>query len=757
MLKEKRKKNIKVFMYMKKKIFSLLVLLAAAVSGAWAQDKNNDCADNSPVADKAVQASRVAAAGPRKVAAKFSEVELSFNCSTGYQSGVATDGEYIYTSSWTDSSSSMFYKYDMEGNFIEEFNIAGCGYIRDMTYDGEYFYGVANGSTIYQIDFENKTVVGTINIENISMRSVTYDEKRDGFWVTGNWSGPLALYDRNGNKIQEGIYAGHVSGIAYYEDNTGEEHILQFHNQNRTVNDYNITTNTIQDNVLNLTTMPGYSSGSTGGCFIGEYQGEICMFADMQQSPNLIGIVPIANAKSSVFALTKAEDAEAHGTITFKVGENTVTTAQEGQTVTVEITPEEGYAVKEITGQWYAAIAAAPRRASSIDLLSDIELTAVEGEENQWTFTMERANAEISCTYTKVMKDDWIQAIADQTYTGEALEPTIVVMDGETVLEEGTDYTVTYSNNTGAGTGTVTVTGIGNYSGTATATFTIQSRAMKDLTVYVNPVEYYYTGSPVEATVIVRHGGTTLQEGVDYTLTYENNVEVGTATVTVTGMGNYTGQVRKLYLIILQINEIFFPDVNFRNYLLAMDCGADGLLTEEELSEITHLYIQGMSIEDLTGIQYLKALVYLNCHTNLLKTFDVSKNLKLNTIFCQLNYMEGAGMSDFIASLPTTEGGMLYAYDKTGKTQAAPRRSPRAEGNALTDADLADAKAKGWKVMSYDGTNWTEMSTATSLQAVKTATDAAATECYDLSGRRLQDAASRKGIVIVNGKKVVMK
>lgn len=446
-----------------------------------------------------------------------------------------------------------------------------------------------------------------------------------------------------------------------------------------------------------------------------------------------------------------------HGTVKFYVGENTVTTAQEGQTVTVEITPEEGYAVKEITGQWYAAIAAAPRRASSIDLLSDIELTAVEGEENQWTFTMERANAEISCTYTKVMKDDWIQAIADQTYTGEALEPTIVVMDGETVLEEGTDYTVTYSNNTGAGTGTVTVTGIGNYSGTATATFTIQSRAMKDLTVYVNPVEYYYTGSPVEATVIVRHGGTTLQEGVDYTLTYENNVEVGTATVTVTGMGNYTGQVRKLYLIILQINEIFFPDVNFRNYLLAMDCGADGLLTEEELSEITHLYIQGMSIEDLTGIQYLKALVYLNCHTNLLKTFDVSKNLKLNTIFCQLNYMEGAGMSDFIASLPTTEGGMLYAYDKTGKTQAAPRRSPRAEGNALTDADLADAKAKGWKVMSYDGTNWTEMSTATSLQAVKTATDAAATECYDLSGRRLQDAMSRKGIVIVNGKKVVMK
>ena len=83
---------------MKKYMFLTLALLITAATGAWAQDKNNDCADNCPVADKAVQASRVAAAGPRKVAAKFGEVELSFNCSTAAQYGVATDGEYISTS-----------------------------------------------------------------------------------------------------------------------------------------------------------------------------------------------------------------------------------------------------------------------------------------------------------------------------------------------------------------------------------------------------------------------------------------------------------------------------------------------------------------------------------------------------------------------------------------------------------------------------------------------------------------------------------
>ena len=290
---DKKKKNIKVKKNMKKKIFMLLALLMTAATGAWAQNKNNDCADNCPAADKAVQASRVAAAGPRKVAAEFGEAELSFNCSTAGQYGVATDGEHIYTSKW---NSNAFYKYDMDGNFIEEFSIPNGGSIRDMTYDGEYFYGVANGSTIYQMDFESKTLVGTI-YTGTTMRGVTYDPERDGFWVVGNWSGPLALYDRDGNWIQNGIYAGSVSGIAYYEDEDGEEHILQSHNGNYYVYDYNITTNSLDGAVFNINNIPGYSGGSSGGAFIGEYNGQVCLFADVQQDPNLIGIVPIVNAK----------------------------------------------------------------------------------------------------------------------------------------------------------------------------------------------------------------------------------------------------------------------------------------------------------------------------------------------------------------------------------------------------------------------------------------------------------------------------
>ena len=44
----------------------------------------------------------------------------SFACSTGRQHGVVYDGEYIYTSAHSKSSTvlSMFYKYDLQGNLI---------------------------------------------------------------------------------------------------------------------------------------------------------------------------------------------------------------------------------------------------------------------------------------------------------------------------------------------------------------------------------------------------------------------------------------------------------------------------------------------------------------------------------------------------------------------------------------------------------------------------------------------------------------
>jgi len=140
--------------------------------------------------------------------------------------------------------------------------------------------------------------------------------------------------------------------------------------------------------------------------------------------------------------------------------------------VTVTVTPDEGYSAKDVAVRAYTSWAAAnARRRSAPALVSDITVT--KQENGTWTFTMPEANVWVVVTYTKNLQDAWIQAIANQTYTGSAIEPTIEVKDGETTLVLNTDYTVAYSNNVNTGTATVTVTGTGNYSGTATANFTI--------------------------------------------------------------------------------------------------------------------------------------------------------------------------------------------------------------------------------------------------------------------------------------------
>lgn len=215
----------------------------------------------------------------------------TFNAAEGGHYGVVTDGEYIYTSNWGYSSAAHnFYKYDMDGNMIEGFEIPGCGTLRGMTFDGEYIYGVANSSTIYCVDLNNHTLVGTTTSAYGAMRGITYDPARDGFWVIGNWSGNLTLIDRTGAIVQAGPAPTSASDLAYYADPDGVEHVFCFNNGTNDVDDYNIATNTITSAVFNFNSIPGYDGGSSGGCHVATYAGKTAFFGDLQQNPNLIGI-----------------------------------------------------------------------------------------------------------------------------------------------------------------------------------------------------------------------------------------------------------------------------------------------------------------------------------------------------------------------------------------------------------------------------------------------------------------------------------
>lgn len=140
-------------------------------------------------------------------------------------------------------------------------------------------------------------------------------------------------------------------------------------------------------------------------------------------------------------------------------------------------------------------------------------------------------------------------AIANQTYTGTAITPSVTVKDGATTLVKDTDYTMSYSNNVNVGTATVTITGKGNYSGTKEVTFTIVAKSLSNATVSAIE-DQTYTGTAITPSVTVKDGDTTLVKDTDYTVSYTNNVNAGTATVTITGKGNYSGTKEVTFKIV---------------------------------------------------------------------------------------------------------------------------------------------------------------------------------------------------------------
>ncbi|MBR1532398.1 MAG: fibronectin type III domain-containing protein [Eubacterium sp.] len=138
------------------------------------------------------------------------------------------------------------------------------------------------------------------------------------------------------------------------------------------------------------------------------------------------------------------------------------------------------------------------------------------------------------------------------TYDGSANKPSVDIInpDGDYLIED-VDFYVKYSNNINAGTGKVTAYGMGDYTGSISDTFIISKSEIKSSQVYLWNDEYTYSGKAKKPLVSVYfpYTDSEMTEGKHYKLTYSNNVNPGTAKVTVKGIGNYKGTVTKSFKI----------------------------------------------------------------------------------------------------------------------------------------------------------------------------------------------------------------
>ncbi|MEA2097284.1 MAG: carboxypeptidase regulatory-like domain-containing protein [Candidatus Cloacimonadota bacterium] len=140
------------------------------------------------------------------------QIDVSETIAQGI-AGAEYDGEYFYVTEWGYAGTTI-HILDIDGNevgsFIPSF-VTGTG-IRDMAWDGSYFYGSNASNTIYCFETDG-TLVTTI-ASPAAVRAIAYDEGQDAFWIN-NWAEDLRLIDRSGNQIDTITTPPSMYGCAY--------------------------------------------------------------------------------------------------------------------------------------------------------------------------------------------------------------------------------------------------------------------------------------------------------------------------------------------------------------------------------------------------------------------------------------------------------------------------------------------------------------------------------------------------------------
>ncbi|MBQ7187536.1 MAG: Ig-like domain-containing protein [Ruminococcus sp.] len=138
------------------------------------------------------------------------------------------------------------------------------------------------------------------------------------------------------------------------------------------------------------------------------------------------------------------------------------------------------------------------------------------------------------------------------TYRGRGIKPTVTVKYGSTKLVKGTDYTVSYSNNTNVGTAVITVKGKGKYAGTATKKFTVKPLNVTSsyAKLSIPYASYTYTGKAITPKVSFTFKDGTVIPASDFKVTCSSNIKVGKAKLTLAPLtSNVTGTWTKSFVV----------------------------------------------------------------------------------------------------------------------------------------------------------------------------------------------------------------
>jgi hypothetical protein len=275
-------------------------------------------------------------------------------------------------------------------------------------------------------------------------------------------------------------------------------------------------------------------------------------------------------------------------------------------------------------------------------------------------------------------------------------------------------------------------------------TFTIEAKSLDESMIWHEADEFIYSG---EAQTLDEMFGLTDEEletdlvyGEDYTISYANNVNVGTATATITGMGNYQGTLTYDFKIVREMNIAFSETNAWASYY-----------AEEDLQIPAGL--KAYIVKSVTGNSVVvDEVTYIPQHEGVLLTYE--EVAPEDAIFAEAytgatqefaNLLLGCSETTAVETL-TADGSSIYVlyndeFVKTTKGSIKPFRCYLELG-----AEVAAAEGRLSIVEDND---------VTALKLVNSEERIVNSEVYDLQGRKVNQPA--KGLYILNGKKVVIK
>ena len=461
----------------------------------------------------------------------------------------------------------------------------------------------------------------------------------------------------------------------------------------------------------------------------------------------------------------------------------------------------------------------------------------VVDENNMPLLSVKRINIRIAPASVPKLFDVKI-AETEYTYDGTAKEPEVTVTGGIGKLTEGTDYVISYEDNTHAGTAKAVVTGQGNYGGMIALPFNIAklqltSFVLTDTLLVFNekeqvvgadsvmagemmvPADAYtlsgnaqaavgiYTvtltanddsnfdgeltaefeiiGSPIDVCdmtletyqfiyngkenkpgIIAMLGDVQLTEGVDYTISFADNINAGTATAIIHGIGNYSGTKEAQFTITQGQGSL-----DMLNKEVSVEYGGTPLTVKPIvlLGDGTIRYTS--SNEAVASVNYYTGEVTVNSVGQ--TTITIKMSSTPNATAASTSYVLTVTPAD--ASLVNmVRLGVGYGmpsfqvstYRETlveGKDYTLSFRDP--QGHAVTESDMLAAPGTYVAVATlkgnFEGTcelEFTVLEMPTGIGTVN-GDGSDGPVRYDMQGRRVQK--SHRGMVIENGKKRYIK